>query len=340
MRRKGLALLVSLVAVLSMVMLPNSFAADAAPSPCQDIKFTIDYIDPGTGNPVTLFDDSSQKFGVPVGVTLNFTIYPNYPALNGKQVKFNSPNQFLQLTAASISDGGTAKFNLPQQRPNVNWVITWLAGDTNADNVLTFQATIHPDNLNFGTPDKQKGALMTLGAQVQGGRCSAKIEIYGTPAPPPPGPDVCPGIIVDIRYESTDGNFYPVKPIVQGPGNTQYEGPGVNYRVEYTIYTPAYPALFVIPLKQEDRFNRQTILSANTVPLGPTITINNAGPVRKVTFNPWKGEKKIIITRALTQGLDTVLNFSFNANGTVNNLCSTHREVRIGAQPLPPPPQP
>jgi hypothetical protein len=336
MRRKGIALFVSLLAVVSMVMLPNGLATDAAPSPCADIKFTIDYIDPGTSNPVTLFDDSSAKFGVPVGVPLTFTIYPNYPALNGKQVKFNSPNQFLQLNTASISDGGTAKFNLPQQRPNVNWVITWPTGDTNADNVLTFQATIHPDNLLFGTPDQKKGALLTVGAQVQGGKCGAKIEIYGIPAPPPPGPDVCPGILVAMEYEFTDGNFYPVHPIVQGPGNTQYAGPGVGFRVRYTITTPASPSLFVIPLKQEDRFNRQTILSAVTVPVGPVVTINNAGPVRKVTFNPWKGETKIIVTRALTQGLDTVLNLSFNANGTVNNLCSTHRELRIAAAPLPP----
>jgi hypothetical protein len=139
-----------------------------------------------------------------------------------------------------------------------------------------------------------------------------------------------------MEYEFTDGNFYPVHPIVQGPGNTQYAGPGVGFRVRYTITTPASPSLFVIPLKQEDRFNRQTILSAVTVPVGPVVTINNAGPVRKVTFNPWKGETKIIVTRALTQGLDTVLNLSFNANGTVNNLCSTHRELRIAAAPLPP----
>jgi hypothetical protein len=336
MRRKGLALLVSLIAVLSMVMVPAAFTTEAAPQPCSDIKFTIDYTDPATSLPVTLFDDSNAKFGVPVETDLLFTIFVN-PALANKEVKFGSPNQFLQLIAPplganSVSDGGIIKYNVPSTRQNVNFEIRWPTG---GDGVLTFHAKIHADNLLFGNPDHTKGALMTLGARVQGGRCSAKIEIYGIPAPPPPGPDLCPGIIVDMYYEWTDGNFYPVKPDQQN-SNVQYDGPGVNFRVKYVITTPVTPLLFIIPVKETDSFNRQTILSASANPVGPVITINNAGPVRKVTFNPWKGETKTIFTRALTQGLDTVTFVSTNVNGTVNNLCSTHREVRISAAPVDP----
>lgn len=354
MRRKGIALSVSLIAVLSMLVLPNSFSTEAAPAPCGAIRFFIDYIDPATGNPVTLMDDSNTKFGVPVETDLTFTVVPN-PAMAGKAVKFNSPNQFLQLIvpplgADSISDTHTVKYNAyipspPPARQNVNFEITWPQGDTTSDGTLQFKARIHQDNLdNPATPALDhsllKGRLLTIGTSVAGGRCGAHIEIYGTPNNPPPGPDICLGLNVKIYFQSTDGNFYPVVPVVQSPTNSQFSGPGVGYKVKYVITSPVPFGVLnpVNRLRETDTFNRQKINSATATGIVPVIT-NNVNPPNKVAFFPWTGQQKEIITTALTAGLDTVTFVSTNPKkgNAVVSLCSVHREVRIGATPLAPP---
>jgi hypothetical protein len=330
-----------------MVMVPATFTTEAAPSSCNDIGMTIDYGDP----PTTIFDDPSLKFGAPVETILNFTITLKNPALAGKEIKFNSPNQFLQLIAPplganSVSDGGIIKYNVPSTRQNVNFEIRWPTG---GDGVLTFQAKIHEDNVDDPTnPDPSvvlaKGALMTIGAKVLGGRCGAKIELYGLPEPPGLEPGECEGIVLDMYYEYTDGNFYPVIPIVQGPGNTQYKGPQVGKRVWYVITPLGGPTVFIHALQQTDTFNRQTILLANSTDAGAVPAIQNTpgSTPNKVLFNVvlpgWFGGIKGIGTSAETAGLDTVTFVSrfTNNKGPVNGLCSTHREVRISTDPVPP----
>lgn len=345
MPRRGLAALVSLFTVLTMLLIPTSPSTSAAPVPCGDIRFTITYIDPVTSNPVTVFDDSNVKFGLPVETELTFKVEVTNPAVLGNEIKFGSPNQFLELNVASISDGGVPKFNPfvanPVMNPadlrqNINWEINWAKPN---DGAVTFKASIHKDDLDDPTTPAldqslAKGRLLTIGAKVQGGKCSAKIEIFGLPNGGGPGPNPpCTGISVAIFFESTDGNFYPVINNVQSPTNTQFSGPGVGFKVKYIITSPSpFPEF---PLKETDSFNRQTILSATAAGILPVI--NNAGPVRKVVFNGWAGQQKEVITRVLTQGLDTVTFVSTNPNGTINNLCSLHKEVRLSATPFPPP---
>jgi len=250
--RRGKTLIISLAALLALVILPAAFPTAASDTgPCADIGMTISYVDPVTGAPRTIVDNPSAKFGVPVNTVLNFTVTLKNPALAGREVKFSSPNQFLQLDTTSISDGGVVKFNpfVPDPamnpanpRTNVNWEISWAKPN---DGSVTFKATIHEDNLDDPTTpaldqDLTKGRLMTIGAKVQGARCSAKIEIYGLPGGGGPGPvPPCPGINVAIYFEANDGNFYPVYPIVQSPTNTQFEGPGVGKRVIYVITSPS-----------------------------------------------------------------------------------------------------
>jgi hypothetical protein len=171
---------VALATVLTLLVSVNliSPAANAAPGACADIGLTITYSTPG--GPVAIHDDAAAKFAVPVGVPLTFAVTVKNSALIGKPITFNSPNQYLQLAPATISDSGVPSSNQVHALPNVNVKVTWGAGN---DGQVSFQATIHPSSIPAGTPT---GQLLTLSAQVQGGRCSAKIEIYGvTPAPTP-----------------------------------------------------------------------------------------------------------------------------------------------------------
>lgn len=350
MLRRGSLTLVSLVALVAMLVLPGTFTSEAAPSPCADISFILSYT--GPSGLVEIPDDNNTKFGVPVGIPLTFTIEVDTdarPALVDKQIVFKSPNQFLQLIepplgANSISDDGEFKYNIPSTRQNVNFEVKWPKGDETGDDLVSFQAMIHPDNLVKGPIPGQLGELMTLTAQVAQGRCTAKLEIRGTPGGGGPGPQPCPGIDVQIEYEASDGNFYPVIEIFQGPGNSQFEGPGVGGQVRYTITPLGGPIDFTVKLHQTDTFNRQFIDTATTTDVGSTpFKQNNASPPNKALFDKvvpgWDGGTKVVTTTALTRGLDTVTFISRfqSSTGPVNSLCSTHKEVRIAASPLAPP---
>src|SRR5688500_13640127 len=131
MVRKGKIALFAVLALLTMLFVPANMPVDAAG--CNDINFFVDW-DGGSAEA-----HPSLKYQVPVDTVLTFTIIPN-PALAGKEVKFSSPNQDLVLDPTSISDNGAnvaVQYNLPQLRPNVNFVIRWKAGDTSGDDVLT-----------------------------------------------------------------------------------------------------------------------------------------------------------------------------------------------------------
>jgi hypothetical protein len=358
MLRRGRAFLIGMAALLTMLLVPTTFTTEAAPTPCADAFFTISYVDPVSGATVELFDDSSQKFGVPVGVDLTFNIFPDYTkaSLKGKEVKFSSPNQFLTYTpgSASDTDGGnfTYKQNLPNDRPNVNWQLIWKKGDVDAtgtplgDSVLSFNAVIDPANVidPVTGAEMAKGGLMTIGVQIAGARCGPKIEIYGTPnGGGGPGPQPCPGIVVDIYYEATDGKFYPAIPVVQSPTNTQFEGPSLGNNVLYVI-TPLgqsnQPVVFDKILHHVDKFFRQTIDAAKSDPVGAARTIQN-GTVSFVFWNKnsntWNGQTLFIKTTAKSVGLDTTTFISKTSpNGAIVNLCSVHKEVRISATPFAP----
>jgi hypothetical protein len=113
-------------------------------------------------------------------------------------------------------------------------------------------------------------------------------------------------------------------------------------KVLYVVTTPVTPALFTLPVTETDKFNRQTVLDALADPAaGVSIVRDNSGSPSTVTFDPWNGQTKYILTQADAPvggifDLDTVIFESKNANGTVNNLCSTHREVRLYRTPFGP----
>jgi hypothetical protein len=310
-------ILISAAAVLAMLAIPVAPPTAAAPSPCGDLGFTISW----AGGSVT--DDSSVKFDVPVSTELTITVTRKKASLAGKELSFSSPNQFLQLIPGSISDGGVARFNLPQQRSNVNFIVRWADG---GDGVVTFKAMIHPDNLLFGNPQRTRGALMTIGARIQGGVCGAKIEINGVPGGggPAPEPGPCPGITLVGSYSTNGGQtFLPLIEISQG-ANSQFAGPRVGDLVRYVI-TPSVPTAVNQPLTLTVSTNRQQITSAP----GGTISADK----KKVVF-PWTGQTLTAQARALTTGLDTVTFVARNpARGNaVVSLCSTHLELRIAAR--------
>jgi hypothetical protein len=363
MLRRSRAFLIGMAAVLTMLLVPATFTTEAAPTPCADVFFVISYIDPVTDTLVDVFDDSNAKFGIPVGVELTFKITPNYlgnVALRGKEVKFSSPNQFLTFIPGSASDTAGANFtykqNLPNDRPNVNWQLIWKKGDVSsagapfdnvndADGVLSFKAVIDPANVvdPIGGGILAKGALLTIGTQIAGARCSAKIEIYGTPRGGGPGPQPCPGIVVDIYYEANDGKFYPAIKVEQSPTNTQFAGPSLGNNVLYVI-TPLgqsnQPVVFDKILHHVDRFFRQDALLAISNPAGAGKTIQN-GIISSVFWNKnsntWNGQTLIIKTVAKSVGLDTTTFVSkLSPNGAIVNLCSVHKEVRISANAVPP----
>lgn len=318
-----------LVAALSLVVLPGATVGLAAPNVCSTIQIAVDYTDPTTNTLVTINGDASSHFPVPVGVPLTFKLFPA-AEYSGLPITFNSPNQYLVLNTGSLSDNGASSFNTPQTIPNVNFIVKWPVGDTSNDGQVSFVATVDPSNV---PPGKTSGALLTVGAHIQGGRCGAHLEIFGVGAGGPgPGPGPCPGISVFVEFEKANGTYAPVMAATQSPTNTQYSGPGVGKHVRYTITSsngqPFTPALQLI-----GSFNRQTIESAS----GAANTIVNSSTPRKVFFNKtsatWSGQTLIITTVATTIGLDTVRFDSLNRNGTINSRCSTHRELRIAATP-------
>jgi hypothetical protein len=101
---------------------------------------------------------------------------------------------------------------------------------------------------------------------------------------------------------------------------------------------------FTVKLHETDTFNRQSVQTATTTDVGSVPFIqNNPSPPNKALFDKtvpgWDGGMKVVTTKALSQGLDTVTFISrfTSPTGPVNTLCSTHKEVIISASPLPPP---
>jgi len=297
---------------------------NAGQQACASIWGAITWVEDGVTK--TLYNHPNDQTGVPVNTLLTVTLHPA-SQYAGKEVKFGSPNQYLQLIEPplgpnSVSDSGTHKYNVPSLRQNVNFETRWPTGDVTHDGAVSFRAIIHADNLQY---NPERGGLLTINGKVLGGKCSAKWEIYGVPPKsPPPGP--CPGITVLVYYGPTaNGPWKPVVPVFQNP-NYQYEAWGPYLR--YVILPSSGPMTFDKALALKVTFNHQLVLTAAGEPL-LVPTVFQAGIYKSLTFD-WGGEQIELTTVAIKANLDTVgFRSSYGVNGPANNLCSTQKEIRL-----------
>lgn len=137
--------------------------AQAHTGACPDINLWIEN--------TSIIDHPSLKYPIPVNTSFIMQIEVPNNQLVGNQVTFTSYNPWLTLVGdGHISDNGVST-------GSTNFKIVWPKGN---DGHLAFTVKVLNSNLIPGV--LTRGYLMTVGNRVEGGKCGAKLELFGIPS--------------------------------------------------------------------------------------------------------------------------------------------------------------